>query len=199
MKKGRFHISQKSLYHYLPLLTILAFIGLASMSVFILMHKSKINTGNIIDHDLQVLVDVFRRIEMDCKVIGFDDTVNRINFLNVQSFSGSEVGPMNLAYPQQWKGPYLADNLTIQEKDYVVVTTNKGFFITPGPGVRLPNGNVVGLDVVLNKDADIEKMMQPGGSLYYNGKPLAVKLGVGASVFERVMRERVITLEDEQT
>jgi hypothetical protein len=50
---------------------------------------------------------------------------------------------------------------------------------------------------VLNKDADIETMMQPGGLFYYNGKALAAKLKVGATVFERILREHAIRLDDE--
>ena len=199
MKKGQLFTPQKGLvYGYItPLLTIILLVVLTGLSVFSLIYKSQENTATLIDNDLQVLVDAFNRIDHDCKILNFDYTLNRINFLNVQSFVGSEAGAMNLAYPDHWKGPYLNDNPTVQGQEYFIVVTHQGCFVTPGFGVRLPNGQIVGRDIVLNKDANIEVMIQPGGLLYYNGKALAAKLTVGASVFERIIREQAITLDDE--
>lgn len=199
MKKGPIFTPHKGLvYGYItPLLTIALLVILVGVSVFSLTYKSKSNTATIIDNDLHVLVDIFERIDKECRILNFDYPLNLINFLNVQSFAGSEVGGINLAYPKHWQGPYRTENPTVQGQEYLVVVTHKGCFVTPGTGVRLPNGNVIGLDVVLNQDADIEAMMQPGGLLNYNGTPLAAKLTVGASVFERIMRERMITLDDE--
>lgn len=198
MKKGQIFTPHKGLiYGYItPLLTIALFVFLIGVSVFSLMYKSKTNTAAIIDNDLHLFVDIFKRIDTDCRILSFDYTLNRINFLNVKSFSGSEIGSMQLAYPQRWQGPYLQDNPTLQEQDYLIVVTHQGYFITPGSGVRLPNGNTVGLDIVLSKDADIEAMMKPGGLLFYNGKPLAMKLQVGASMFERAMRDDALSLDE---
>jgi hypothetical protein len=199
MKKGQLFTPHKGLvYGYItPLLTIILLIVLTSLSVFSLIYKSQENTAALIDNDLQVLVDAFNRIDQDCKILNFDYTLNRINFLNVESFVGSEVGAMHLGHPEHWKGPYLKVNPTVQEQEYFVVVTHQGCFVTPGFGVRLPNGRIVGSDIVLNKDADIETMMQPGGLFYYNGKALAAKLKVGATVFERILREHAIRLDDE--
>lgn len=198
MKKGLIFTPKKGLvYGYItPILTIALFVILIVVSVFSLVYKSKTNTAALIDRDLHTFVDIFKRIDMDCRILSFDYTLNPINFLNVKSFSGSEVGPMNLGYPASWKGPYIEDNPTIQGEEYLLVATQKGHFVVPGMGVRLPNGKVVGRDIVLSKDADIEAMMQPGGGLYYKGKPLAAKLQVGASVLERALRDSALRLDD---
>ena len=60
-------------------------------------------------------------------IYGFDYQKNPINFLNIKSFEGSEVTSMNLTFPDQWEGPYLSDNPTIQQKDYLIVKTKKGY------------------------------------------------------------------------
>ena len=64
----------------------------------------------------------------------------------VKSFEGSEVGSLNLAYPKKWQGPYLGDNPTFQGKAYQIIRTKNGYFVTPGDGIMLPNGLVIGRD-----------------------------------------------------
>jgi hypothetical protein len=199
MKKGLLFTPSRGLMsgYITPVLTVGLFVFLFGISIFSLIYKSNANTAAMIEKDLHQFVDIFKQIDKDCKILNFDYTLNRINFLNVKSFSGSEVGAINLAFPQHWKGPYVADNPTIQGEEYLIVVTHKGYFVVPGTGVRLPNGKIVGRDVVLNKDADIEAMMKIGGVLNYKGTPLAAKLDVGSTVAERVLREHMITLDEE--
>ncbi|MCK5632726.1 hypothetical protein KAH94_03190, partial [bacterium] len=121
---------------------------------------------------------------------------NPINFLNIEKFVGSEVGSMNLAYPKQWEGPYLNDNPTIQEKEYMVVRTKKGYFITPGQGVRLGNGKVIGKDIIIDENSEIFSMMQDETTLQFEGKSLAAPLYVGATVIQEVLLENIIRAED---
>jgi hypothetical protein len=113
-------------------------------------------------------------------IIDFDNQKNSINFLNVAKFTGSEVGPMNLAHPEKWEGPYLQDNPTMQHIAYQVVSTKKGYFITPGEGVKLPNNKIVGKDIVLDKKANIEAMMIDADALMYKDRSLAAALELGA-------------------
>jgi hypothetical protein len=199
MKKGRICTPKKGLlYGYItPILTVILLVVLVGLSIYTLMRKSNNNTAIIIDRDLQTLADVFHRIDMDCKIIHFDYPLNRIDFLNVKSFVGTDVGAMHLAYPEKWKGPYLDANPRVQGQEYMIVVTHKGCFITPGTEVQLPNGKVVGVDIILNEETDIETMMKPGGAFNADGKPLAAKLNVGASVFDQLLREHVITLDEE--
>ena len=141
-------------------------------------------------------MDVFHRIDKDCRILHFDYPLTRIDFLTVKSFVGNEVGSMHLEHPDRWQGPYLNANPKVQGQEYLVVITHKGSFITPGTEVQLPNGKVVGVDITLNEEADLDAMMKPGGALNMDGKPLAAKVNLGSSVFEQLLREHAITLDE---
>ena len=167
--------------YFIPLaigLGLAFFIGISLVDTF---YRVKNDSGNIISHDVVNLRDVFHKIHKDCAIIDFDDQKNSINFLNVAKFSGSEVGPMNLAHPEKWQGPYMQENPTMYHIAYQVVSTKKGYFITPGDGVRLPNKKIVGKDIVLDKKADIEKMMTDPQALSYKDQPLAARLDLGST------------------
>jgi len=88
---------------------------------------------------------------------------------------------MNLAHPDKWQGPYVQENPTIYHIAYQVVSTKKGYFITPGDGVRLPNKKVVGKDIVLDNNADIEKMMLDPQIFLWRDKVFAARLDVGGT------------------
>lgn len=156
--------------------SILFLITLATVSIVNFFKTSDQVTGLVIARDIEKLTEIFQKIHATCHIIGFDYQKNPINFLNVKEFTSSEVGPMNLAYPKKWKGPYLDDNLAVQGKEYMVVKTNQGYFITPGEGVLLPNNNVIGKDIILDENANISAMLQDKNGLSYQGKPLAASM-----------------------
>jgi len=145
---------------------------LIGISFFDARYRAKEDEGMIIAHDVIELRDIFHKIHKDCTIIDFDAQKNPINFLNVTQFSGSEVGPMNLAHPEKWQGPYMHDNPTIYHIAYQVVSTKNGYFITPGDGVKLPNNKIVGKDIILDKKADINVMIAGSQALLYKDKPL---------------------------
>lgn len=146
--------------------------------------------------EVQMLVDILKKIDATCKIINFDLQKTPINFLNVKKFKGSEVGAMNLAYAEKWDGPYLKGNPTIQDKEYQIVRTKKGYFVTPGDGVQLPNGKVVGKDIILDEDANIGEMMFDVNVFMIDGKAWAAPLPVGVSATEEVLRENIMRAED---
>ncbi len=154
-------------------LLLLTFIVISVVNLF---YRSKVTTGRMIATEVVELHNIFQRIHRTCQIIDFDYQKNRINFLNVKSFTGSEVGPMNLVHPNKWEGPYLEDNPTIQAIEYQIVRTKKGYFITPGDKVKLPNNKIVGKDIVLDEDADIIAMMYNENMMMFKGKPLAIPL-----------------------
>lgn len=156
-------------------------VGLLILTFVNYFYRSDVVSGTIITQEVKRLGEIFQRIHEDCTILGFDNQQNVINFLNVKTFTGSEVGPMNLARPEKWRGPYVDDNPTIQSKEFMVVKTNDGLFITPGNGVRLPNGKVIGKDVILSKDADIAAMMQDSNALRFKDRALAQKLTLSSS------------------
>ena len=175
MKQG-ISIAHNVRAYIVPALTALLFVILIGISIFAMRYRTEQRAGDMMIEDVGILARVFEQINSDCTILSFDYQKNKINFLNVGSFAGSEVGPMNLAHPGNWRGPYLKDNPTVQDKEYEVVHTEKGYFITPGTGVRLPNGKVVGIDITLDEHADIAKMMRDEQELNYKGKALAAPI-----------------------
>mgnify|MGYP000111892724 CR=1 FL=1 len=163
--------------------------GLLIVSFVNFFYRSDAVTGSIITQEVRRLADIFHKIDKQCKILGFDNQQNIINFLNVGTFTGSEVGPMNLGRPEKWEGPYVDDNPTIQSKEFMVVVTDKGTFITPGNGVRLANGKVIGKDIVLSKDADIFAMAQDPELLQYKGRACAQKLNLTTKVPSPALEE----------
>lgn len=152
--------------------------------------------GILIADNIARLSEILERIDTTCKIISFDAQKNPINFLTVRGFAGSEVGSMNMSYPTHWQGPYLHKELSIQGIPYMVVKTTKGYFITPGDGVRLPSGKVIGTDIVLDEKADIEALIRDEQSLMFEGKPLAALLSLHTSFFEQVLQENAFRPED---
>ena len=134
---------------------------------------------------------IFKQIDDKCKIVSFDQTKNSINFLNVGSFQGYEVGPIKLAYPTQWQGPYVEKNPSIQGIEYQVVHTDKGYFIMPGQGVLLPNGKVMGKDIKIDEKSDIEKLMQDENALMHKNRPLAAQLKLSFSEFQKTILEQM--------
>lgn len=125
---------------------------------------------------LSKLVTVFEKIDSNCKILGFDLDKTPINFLTVSRFAGSEVGSMNLAYPDKWEGPYVERNPTIDGKYYYVLTSKNGYFIVPGDGVKLSDGKVLGKDIIITPRTDIEDLIKRTPSLTYKGHSLIVPL-----------------------
>lgn len=148
-------------------------------TLFIFLRGSKTIVDDVAGRDIVTLKQIFTRINDKCSIISFDYEKNVVDFLTVKAFVGSEVGTMNLAYAKNWEGPYIADNPEIGGIYYQIVKTAKGYFLTPGDGVKLSNGKVVGKDIVLSYDSDIEALAtKPDAFLGYNRLPLAAKIPV---------------------
>lgn len=180
-----------------PIITAGIIVVLIVITAVNFYYRPKEYTAELIVKDLAVLQGIFKKIDDRCKILGFDYQKNPINFLNVGTFKSSEVGPMNLTYPAQWQGPYVSENLRVQGKEYQVVKTKKGLFITPGDGVALPNGKIISKDIILNEDADIQALMQDEKGLRYNGKMLAAPFGFGYSDFQKALLEGAADIDDD--
>ncbi len=160
--------------YILPIITVCVVGIFIYLSFWVFKKSSKQVTLDMMSQDVQTLKGIFDRIQMTCKIIDFDYQKNPINFLNVEEFTGSEVGPMNLAYPENWEGPYVPDNPTMQALEYQIVKTKQGYFITPGDGVTLPNGKVIGKDIPLDENADMATVIK--NDLTVSGKVLAAPI-----------------------
>lgn len=159
--------------YLLPALTALFLILLLGIALHRYSRDAKLLTNQLIADNIEQLTTIFKRIDEKCKIIDFEHEKNFVDFLNVKGFAGSEVGAMNLAAAQEWEGPYLPTNPTIQDKNFVIVETARGYYLAPGDGVQLANGKVIGKDIILNKETDFEKLIQNPEALQYNGRPLA--------------------------
>lgn len=131
---------------------------------------------SVITSDLDQIEKNLEIIDKDCNILSVSSDRASIDFLNVEKFAGSMIGSINLAYPAKWKGPYLQRNPTVQGIFYELVKTTDGFYITPGRGVKLPNGLVIGRDLEITSSTPIAHLMQPGGKLNYKDEALARKI-----------------------
>ncbi len=179
-----------------PIVVGTFFMILFTLTIVHLFRQGRSQVNVMVAQEVQRLADILREIDATCKIIDFDHQQNWINFLNVERFAGSEVGSLNMTYPKRWDGPYLQDNPTMQDKEYMVVRTKKGYFVTPGSGVRLANGKVIGKDIILDEDADIEKMATDENFLMYKGQALAVPLPVGVGSGKEVLMENILKADD---
>lgn len=166
------------------------FVGLMIVTFGYRYYQASTGQDFYISQDIKQLARIFADIHETCKILSFEHDKNYIDFLTVSSFAGSEVGLMNLVFPQNWKGPYLNDNPTIQEKYYMIVRTKQGHFIVPGDGgecckqecvggVKLANGKVIGLDINFTEESDIPLMMLDPEFLYSKEGALAARISVG--------------------
>lgn len=174
-----------------PIITVAIFVALIVIVAFNFFYQPKHANADVIVKNLALLQSLFKKIDERCKIISFDHQKNPVNFLNVGTFKGAEIGPMNLAYPTQWQGPYLENNPKLQNKEYEIVRTKKGYFIAPGEGVQLPNGKVMGKTVILNDNSDIEAMMKDENALMYKGKALAVFLPLSSTEWQKILLEQL--------
>jgi len=140
-----------------PLGTIALFITLFVVAVANLLYESKILVDEYMAKEIDQLAKVFTDIDDDCAIISFEHQKNYIDFLNVKKFAGTTVGSMSIMFPDKWKGPYFQDTPSVFGNPYLIVRTKKGYFITPPEGTRLSNGKVVGTDISLAENADLEK------------------------------------------
>jgi len=154
---------------------VLAALAIGFMTIRYLSQARVANDMLIADHIVQ-LKDIFGRINERCKITGFRYPKDQIDFLNVISFTGSVVGSMNLLEPERWQGPYLTDNLTMNGKEYQIITTKKGTFIVPGDGVKLANGKIIGTTLMITPESDIEGMLDDSQALLSHGRPLGAHI-----------------------
>ena len=195
MKQQSFQAERGLRGSIIPVMTIVVFVVLVGITIFSFLYRSKEYAANLMTQDIAQLQKIFQRIDEKCKILSFDYQKNPINFLNVGKFEGSEVGPMNLTYPDQWEGPYLDDNPTMQGKEYEIVRTKKGHFIVPGTGVEMPNGKEIGKDIILGEDVDIAAMMQREDALMYEGKSFAALLPLSTSELQKTLLHAVVHTE----
>lgn len=171
------HSRRTRWYPYVAVAVICALIG---FSILTFRARKMRDKGVMLANDIARLAQIFQNIDATAGIAGFDFPKNEINFLNIKKdgFVGSEVGSMNLIRPARWDGPYVNEVSSLQEQNYMVVKTAKGYFITPRDGVKLPNGKVMGTDIILDESSDIPSLMLDDQALSFNGNPLAAPITI---------------------
>lgn len=166
------HTAAPRWYPYVLAISALGIATITGIGLYTLIYKAP---NSVIAQDIKTLKRIFETIDRDCTIVDFEDTRTPINFLTVERFIGSSVGGMNLRAPRNWKGPYIADNPTIQEKHYIVLSHPQGLFIIPDTGVRLSSGARIGTDIILSDAINIDELLSQG-KLHENGKPFVAKI-----------------------
>ena len=161
---------------YFVIFSITLFLGLVVLFVWKNFRSRPYLTAALVNKDISRILDSLSKVDRDCSILEIENDKNEIDFLSVEKFVGSEVGCLNLAYPNNWKGPYLKQNPVLQGKLYEIVKAKDGIFIIPGSGVYLPNGLTIGKDFNIDTKSSVLEMMKRGGNLNFDGKPLAVKI-----------------------
>lgn len=152
-------------------------LGIIGVGVHRWYSESRRIVNILVADQVEELAGIFRAIHEKCYIIDFEHEKNYVDFLTVINFAGSEVGAMNLAYPNRWEGPYVKDNPTMQQQQYVVISTEQGYFVAPGDGVRLSDGRIIGHDIVLNKETKFDELLADG-TLMYKGRALVQKIDI---------------------
>lgn len=186
-KSSKSTVEKSSGFKGIPMIAMAIFGSLFLLSVVMLFRQSKQTTDAVIVHDVQRLKEIMEEIHKDCKIIDLEHTKNYVDFLTVKEFVGSEVGAVNLSYPQNWKGPYVKDNPTVQQQQYIILKNNNGYYIVPGDGVVLGNGKKVGKDIILDETTDVEKLLQDPDALKSPQGALGDSLNIGSSMFSKVL------------
>ena len=194
--KHRAHKLKSNYSNYLlPVISALLLLILLGIAIRRLLREERIINDQIIVEHVAQLSAIFKKIDQRCRITDFDHNKNYIDFLNVKSFVGSGVGAMDLAFPDQWEGPYLQENPTIQGKKYMIVKTKKGYFIVPGDGVKLANGKTMGHDIVIHNDTNIEALTHDPHGLSYEGQALAAPVNMSQKILGLAVADQMINLD----
>lgn len=131
--------------------------------------------ASVMHNDMNRIEKILKHIDTSCEILGTQGGSAAIDFLTIKTFTGSMVGGVDLAHPKNWQGPYLEQNPTMQGRFYELAKAKDGYFIVPGKNVMLPNGVVMGRDLIVSHKNTVEKHTKTGGLLNYKGVKLAVK------------------------
>jgi len=163
----RYKTKVGKLFFYIFLFTILFLLLLKYFQ------KDNKNDDIKISKDIEKLNSIFVDIDKNCKIIDFKGKKNNINFLNVISFKGNQIGPLVLENSSNWQGSYLDNNYEVQGIQYQIVKTKYGLFVIPGDGVVLSNGKIVGENIIVN---DIDNEYTIKSQFRVKGKNLFFKI-----------------------
>lgn len=159
------------IYISVPIMTFVT-----GLFFFSLMYERPYYVAHIIEQDLDTLAFILNRVDQECEMLHLNNNHTVLDFLTVKSFAGSEVGGVNLAHPENWRGPYITQNPALQQCYYELIFAKDGLFIVPGKGATLPSGKTIGKDIIFDTKSFIGQALAKDGDLCWQGVPLARKL-----------------------
>jgi hypothetical protein len=185
---GHYHPSNNKKSSWWTVVVAILFIGFFVYMVAYFFYQTIEPSDGIIVEHIDKLKNIFTSINDSAKITGFDKEKNSIDFLNTGTFSGSHVGSMHLQHPEKWQGPYITEELKVQNRPYQIVSTKDGYYIIPGEGVRLHNDKVIGTDIIITRHTDMNQLMEdPYQLLGSTRKPLAAKIPALSNPFDMAM------------
>jgi hypothetical protein len=155
---------------------------IVTVGAFCLMRYIQKRNDKAIYHDIVQLQAAFSKIHKDCYISDFTHVKNYIDFLNVITFAGDHVGSMKVSFPRNWHGPYMKRQRLVSGVAYQVLKNKQGYFIVPGDGVQLANGKIIGKDLILDAQTDMQQLMNDGQGLKSEAGVLAAPILVGSKI-----------------
>ena len=186
----------KSRFTWYAVILALVVVAICTSVIMKYLSQARVANDGLIADQVQQLYTIFNRINESCKITGFRHKKDHIDFLNTISFAGSVVGPMNLLEPEKWQGPYVDESITMNGKEYQIVATKTGFYIVPGDGVKLSNGQIVGKTLMIGPKSNIEQMMRDPQALLSNGSALAARIDTYQNPFAMLVKSDLIDEEE---
>lgn len=159
-----------------PIFSVLILAFLLVLFIWRYYKAKPIYEAQLINSQVTKLEQVLRDIDDSCSILSVQHDRTPIDFLTVEKFVGSEIGGLNLAYPKYWAGAYVHDNFSMRGVSYELIKAKDGYFIVPGNGLRLPNGLVMGDDIIITKKVAVMPFLEPRGLLNFHNIALGKKV-----------------------
>lgn len=188
---------RESRFSWYALIVAIVFVAICTSVVIKFLSQARAANDELIAEHVNKLQQIFKRINESCKITAFRHTKDHIDFLNVISFAGTVIGPLNVLEPENWQGPYVDESITIDGKEYMLLATKTGLYIVPGDGVKLSNGKTIGKTLILSPKSNIERMIRDPQALMSNNKPLAASVEMHQNVFDELTKSDFIDEEIE--
>lgn len=135
----------------------------------------------LIQSDLERISKSLNFIDEQCAISDIKYDRLAITFLSSAKEAMAERAGLVLEHPEKWDGPYSIDNPTVQARPYELLRAADGYYLVPGNGVKLPNGKIMGQDIIITAQTMVDDMLKDNGDLNYEGYMLARPLLLGVS------------------
>lgn len=166
-----------NLNRYIPFFVVLVTTSLIMLASLRTIYRTSDFTAAIISNDLSCIAHALTKLHTSCTIVSFEREHSPLDFLTMPSLpTFAKNKHLTVAQPEKWRGPYLTEIPTVQGKAYEICRAYDGYFLIPGRGVQLPNGLVMGVDLIITPEILVAPLLSTGKALNYKGEQLAKKL-----------------------